>query len=313
MPSVFVKNLHPNVTESTLYQKFSSIGPLLSLRVCREAGTNRSLGYAYVNFSDQIHVHRAVETMDFYLLEGKPIRVMRSERNPLLRKIDQPNVFVKNLDAIITDRELLYLFPKFGNVLSCKVAKYPDGVSMQCGFVQLGDNESAKRSIEHLNGLFVNNKKLCVERFTKRKMEVPQASSVPVQRFKNVYVKNIDKDFNDQNLKEMFDKFGIIASHKLMTESDGTSSGFGFVSFGNAQAFNATSELNGHFLPSGKALYVGCAHTKVEKAKSSQQGELTDLKGKLLVINLDDTIDDNRLRIEFQCYGTVISAKVIMN
>uniref|UniRef100_A0A8C4W9N8 Poly(A) binding protein cytoplasmic 1 n=1 Tax=Gopherus evgoodei TaxID=1825980 RepID=A0A8C4W9N8_9SAUR len=272
MASLYVGDLHPDVTEAMLYEKFSPAGPILSIRVCRDMITRRSLGYAYVNFQQPADAERALDTMNFDVIKGKPVRIMWSQRDPSLRKSGVGNIFIKNLDKSIDNKALYDTFSAFGNILSCKVVCDENG-SKGYGFVHFETQEAAERAIEKMNGMLLNDRKVFVGRFKSRKEREAELGA-RAKEFTNVYIKNFGEDMDDERLKELFGKFGPALSVKVMTDESGKSKGFGFVSF--------------------------------ERHEDAQKGV------NLYVKNLDDGIDDERLRKEFSPFGTITSAKVMM-
>jgi polyadenylate-binding protein len=87
-----------------LFEIFNMVGPVASIRVCRDAVTRRSLGYAYVNYLNAADGERALEHLNYSLIKNRPCRIMWSQRDPALRKTGQGNIFIKNLDDKIDNK-----------------------------------------------------------------------------------------------------------------------------------------------------------------------------------------------------------------
>uniref|UniRef100_A0A665U6P9 Polyadenylate-binding protein 1 n=1 Tax=Echeneis naucrates TaxID=173247 RepID=A0A665U6P9_ECHNA len=263
MASLYVGDLHQDVTEAMLYEKFSPAGAILSIRVCRDMITRRSLGYAYVNFQQPADAERALDTMNFDVIKGRPVRIMWSQRDPSLRKSGVGNIFIKNLDKSIDNKALYDTFSAFGNILSCKVVCDENG-SKGYGFVHFETQEAAERAIEKMNGMLLNDRKVFVGRFKSRKEREAELGA-RAKEFTNVYIKNFGEDMDDEKLRELFSKYGNAMSIRVMTDDSGKSRGFGFVSFERHEdAQKAVDEMNGKEL-NGKLIYVGRAQKKVER------------------------------------------------
>ncbi|XP_077193434.1 polyadenylate-binding protein 4 isoform X3 [Paroedura picta] len=286
MASLYVGDLHPDVTEAMLYEKFSPAGPVLSIRVCRDMITRRSLGYAYVNFQQPADAERALDTMNFDVIKGKPIRIMWSQRDPSLRK-----------SGVVCD----------------------ENGSKGYAFVHFETQDAADRAIEKMNGMLLNDRKVFVGRFKSRKEREAELGA-KAKEFTNVYIKNFGDDMDDERLKELFSKYGKTLSVKVMTDPSGKSKGFGFVSFERHEEANkAVEEMNGKDI-NGKMVFVGRAQKKVErqaelkrKFEQLKQERISRYQGvNLYIKNLDDTIDDEKLRKEFSPFGSITSAKVML-
>ena len=316
--SLYVGELDPSVTEAMLFELFSTIGQVASIRVCRDAVTRRSLGYAYVNYNNSADGERALEELNYTVIKGKPCRIMWSQRDPLLRKTGQGNVFIKNLDQAIDNKALHDTFAAFGNILSCKVAQDEFGNSKGYGFVHYETGEAATNAIKHVNGMLLNEKKVFVGHHVARRDRESKFEEMKAN-FTNIYVKNIESEVTDDEFRELFEKYGDVTSSSIARDDTGKNKGFGFVNFVKHEAAAAAVEALHDKDFHGQNLYVGRAqkkHEREEELRKQHEAARVEKASKyqgvnLYVKNLQDDIDDEKLREIFSSVGTITSAKVM--
>lgn len=318
LSSLYVGELDPSVSESELYEVFSAIGPVSSIRVCRDAVSKQSLGYAYVNYQNHEDGTKALEELNYAEIKGRPCRIMWSQRDPASRKNGSGNIFIKNLHADIDNKTLHDTFASFGNILSCKIATDAQGNSKGFGFVHYDNSESAQDAIESVNGMLLNDLEVYVGPHILKKDRESKWQEL-IENFTNIYVKNFPVEWSKEELESKFAECGPITSIFLSTDEEGNSKGFAFINYENHEdAAKAVDTFNNKEID-GKPLYVSRAQKKRERVEELKQQREADKQEKLnkyqgvnlFVKNLDDSIDSDRLKEEFTPYGEITSAIVM--
>ncbi|KAL8428434.1 hypothetical protein Efla_003250 [Eimeria flavescens] len=373
-PSLYIGDLHPDVTEAMLFEVFNSVGPVTSIRVCRDSVTRRSLGYAYVNYQTLQDAERSLDALNYTLIRGQPCRIMWSQRDPTLRKSGSGNVFVKNLDRSIDNKALYDTFSLFGNILSCKVGVDESNRSKGYGFVHYESEASARSAIEKVNGMLIGGKTVYVGPFITR----GERENAGEHRYTNVYIKNLPKCWSSEDtLRPVLEPFGSITS--LVVRQDPKGRSFAFCNYSDhAEAKQCVEGLNGRRVnekgfkdeqktegeeatpqqqeqqqqqqqEGGETAEEGASSSGSQSSQQQQQQQGSSSEGEDLILfagphqsraqrsaalrarfeqqqqekgeryqgvnlyvkNLDDSVDDQKLRALFEPYGPTSSVKVM--
>ncbi|XP_053491456.1 polyadenylate-binding protein 4-like isoform X1 [Ictalurus furcatus] len=276
MATLYVGDLHPDVTESMLLEKFSSVGRVCYLCLCLNTGT--SLQYAFIIFQHRADAERALKLLNFDILLGQPMRIMWSQSDSSLRNSNEGNIFIKGLEKSIDSMALYDTFSIFGNILSCKVVCDENG-SRGFGYVHFESAEAAEAAIKRLNGMLFNDHYVFITHFKSRQecqeQKKEERHPKPQHKFEqcvNLCLRNLDVSVDDERLHKEFSPFGTVIHAKVMG-TDGCSGGFGFVRFSSPEeATKAMSEMQGRMLDR-RALHIRLIQRKKERQTSlSSQG-----------------------------------------
>ncbi|KAE8130974.1 hypothetical protein BDV38DRAFT_38084 [Aspergillus pseudotamarii] len=162
--TVYIGNLDERVTDSLVWELMLQAGRIVNVHLPKDRVTQSHQGYGFVEFISEEDAEYASRIMNGIRLYGKPIRVNKASADKQKSVEIGAELFVGNLDPMVTEQVLYDTFSRFGNLVNLpKIARDDNNLSKGYGFVSFGDFESSDAAIANMNGQYLMNKQVSVQ------------------------------------------------------------------------------------------------------------------------------------------------------
>ncbi|KAL6974633.1 ubiquitin-specific protease ubp1, variant 2 [Sarracenia purpurea var. burkii] len=156
--SVYVGNVHPQVTEPLLQEVFSSSGPIEACKLIRKEKSS----YGFVDYFDRRSAALSIVTLNGRHLFGQPIKVnwayASSQREDTSGHY---NIFVGDLSPEVTDATLFACFSVYPSCSDARVMwDQKTRRSRGFGFVSFRNHQDAQSAISDLNGKWLGSRQI---------------------------------------------------------------------------------------------------------------------------------------------------------
>ncbi|KAI3789952.1 hypothetical protein L2E82_02759 [Cichorium intybus] len=156
--SVYVGNIHPQVTEILLQEIFASTGALESCKLIRKEKSS----YGFVDYFDRHCAALAIVTLNGRHVFGQPIKVnwayASSQREDTSGHF---NIFVGDLSPEITDATLFASFSVYSTCSDARVMwDQKTGRSRGFGFVSFRSQQEAQSAINDMSGKWLGSRQI---------------------------------------------------------------------------------------------------------------------------------------------------------
>jgi RNA recognition motif-containing protein len=294
---------------------------------------NSPLKSAIVIFKEYQDANSAKDDLNMKKIKNRTCRIMWHDKEGikvLSYHSENNNIFVKNIPLEINPREVFEFFLTFGEISSVKINENPDGSHKGYGYISYENSTSAIKAIEQCNNKAVftvkfPNTLITVDYF---KPSVTRSGNTGVNPYImmnntkvketncSLFVKNISKELNENDLKAVFENKGNITYFKPNYSDDKKS----FIktcilSYDNENtARKAEKEINGldvkgSILEVEKMNFINENSTTIKDNSQNNWGNNALLPSNkscaLYFRNLPDSINEEILRKIVSEYGKV--------
>ncbi|KAL0222174.1 hypothetical protein RCL1_002028 [Eukaryota sp. TZLM3-RCL] len=288
----FIRGLPKSLSSRRLYHQFSPYGTIVSAKI-----TNESLGFGFVRFENEQDAKKALECTCITLENGEQHSIIVEPFKPPTKRYEIHqgvkainSIFIKNLDLSVTEEELLEVCSQFGTISSHDLKVSPQG-GLKYAIVAYVKEEtledkttktvpcidSAIQAIKALNNttLLKTPSIITVTFFMSKPARFQQFKREFVEntRGRNLWIGNLPIEFEQDDLKNLFEKFGQIKTCGVHPDKTGKPRKTGFVLFDATEsAFSAMRALNGQLVGSSTD------HLSIGIYKTKQQMEADKLR-----------------------------------
>ncbi|XP_027368398.1 oligouridylate-binding protein 1-like isoform X2 [Abrus precatorius] len=267
--SVYVGNIHPQVTEALLQELFSNAGALEGCKLIRKEKSS----YGFVDYFDRSSAAFAIVTLNGRNIFGQPIKVnwayASSQREDTSGHF---NIFVGDLSPEVTDATLYACFCVYPSCSDARVMwDLKTGRSRGFGFVSFRNQQDAQSAINDLTGKWLGSRQIRCNWATKganandEKQSSDSKSVVELTngtsdgqeitnddtpeknpQYTTVYVGNLAPEVTSVDLHQHFHALGTGTIEDVRVQRD---KGFGFVRYStHAEAARAIQMGNAQVL-----------------------------------------------------------------
>ncbi|XP_023633057.1 oligouridylate-binding protein 1B isoform X1 [Capsella rubella] len=274
--SVYVGNIHIQVTEPLLQEVFASTGPVESCKLIRKDKSS----YGFVHYFDRRSAGLAILSLNGRHLFGQPIKVNWAYASGQREDTSSHfNIFVGDLSPEVTDAMLFNCFSVYPTCSDARVMwDQKTGRSRGFGFVSFRNQQDAQTAIDEIGGKWLGSRQIRCNWATKgatsgeekqssdSKSVVELTSGVSEDgkdtsngeapennaQYTTVYVGNLVPEVSQVDLHRHFHSLGVGVIEEVRVQRD---KGFGFVRYStHAEAALAIQMGNTHSYLSGRQM-----------------------------------------------------------
>ncbi|XP_038145699.1 RNA-binding motif, single-stranded-interacting protein 1 isoform X1 [Cyprinodon tularosa] len=144
--NLYIRGLSPSTTDHDLVKLCQPYGKIVSTKAILDKTTNKCKGYGFVDFDSPAAAQKAVGALK---TSGVQAQMAKQQEQ------DPTNLYISNLPLSMDEQELENMLKHFGQVISTRILRDPNGVSRGVGFARLESTEKCEAVISHFNGKFI--------------------------------------------------------------------------------------------------------------------------------------------------------------